>query len=196
MPDPRGVEYPTVATVTETAADGLRARFEELLALWQRDTMLFSDPDRIFGHPAFDRIVALGDPAVPLILEKVHKGSVFLCAALHAITGAEPAADDDTSLGFCDAWTRWGQAQGLLAAGCGEQLRLLAGPATVADLIETLQHLPGDLPIAVDCPSVGVDSLSGIQEVYITAAVQTLPLPLMWRWAPNDPHAAAVVRIG
>ena len=107
-----------------------------------------------------------------------------------------PAPDDATSLGFCDAWTRWGQAQGLLAADCDERLRLLHGPATVADLIEALQQLPAGLPVTIDAPSVGADSLSRLKEAHVTAAVETLPLPRMWRWAPNEPRAVAVVRIG
>ena len=100
-----------------TTADGLRSRFEDLLSLWRGDTGLFSDHGRIFAHPAFAQIVALGDPAVPLILEEVHKGDVHLCGALRAITGADPSADADTSLGARDAWTRWGQ--GSWAARCG-----------------------------------------------------------------------------
>ena len=74
----------------ETTAEGLRSRFEELLACWRRDTAIYSDSGRIFGHWAFGEIVALGEPAVPLILEEVHKGSVHLCAAMNAITGAAP----------------------------------------------------------------------------------------------------------
>lgn len=48
-----------------------------------------SNPFVYVKHEAFDRIVAMGEPVIPEIIEKYRDGSVFWGAALARITGNE-----------------------------------------------------------------------------------------------------------
>lgn len=46
-----------------------------------------SDPNVYLNDPSFDALVALGEPAVPLIIERYRNGSLFWGAVLARITG-------------------------------------------------------------------------------------------------------------
>lgn len=74
----------------------LNERFETLAREWdahreaRRES---SNPYAYLDHPSFDAIVALGEPALPLIIERYREGSVFWGAALRKITGKTEFGD-------------------------------------------------------------------------------------------------------
>jgi hypothetical protein len=65
-------------------------------------------------HPAYQRIIGMGPPAVPLILARLREQAAQWFWALTAITGEDPAEDETTIEGATSAWLEWGRARGLV----------------------------------------------------------------------------------
>ena len=104
-----------VQLVTAPAADDPPARFERLAADWQRAVAHQSSSRIRYEHPAYQEIIALGRPVVPLLLRDLETNHRHWFAALQAITGANPVPPEDA--GRIDrmtaAWLRWGEENGL-----------------------------------------------------------------------------------
>src|SRR5205823_13379721 len=96
----------TVPQQTET----LEQRVTRLLNLWRAETAPFSSTTKITGHPAYQELIALGRPVLPLLfrdLEQSQDG--HLSRALAAITGAHPVPEEDHGRirKIAEAWLRW-----------------------------------------------------------------------------------------
>ena len=100
----------------EAATDELEERFVSLRDRWRRETFLLSSIDEICTHEAYQRIIGLGESALPLILRDLEKSPGHWFWALRAITGETPEGGD--IVGDVEAmarrWTDWGRANGLL----------------------------------------------------------------------------------
>ena len=93
-PHVRGLGYNQYGdTVDIEPAD--RERFQELADRWQNETVFLSNSDRAAAHPAHQEIVSMGEPAVPLILERMRSQGGHWFHALHAITNANPVQPAD-----------------------------------------------------------------------------------------------------
>lgn len=92
----------------------VREIFEPLAERWEEETAFLSMTPQITGHPAYFEIVALGPPAVPLILERLKKSTRPWFQALAAMTRENPAADAETNSEAAHAWLEWGQSRGLV----------------------------------------------------------------------------------
>lgn len=94
----------------------LRERFERLASEWdahreaRRES---SNPYSYLEHASFDAIVALGEPAIPLVIERYRDGSVFWGAALRRMTGRSEFGDG--VVGDLEStrrqWLAWWDAQ-------------------------------------------------------------------------------------
>ena len=95
---------------SQTVAD----RFHELADRWEHETWMLSNTDQAIAHPAHKAIVKLGDPVVPLILERMRTRRGRWFHALHAITKANPVnpADHGNVAAIQKAWLRWGRDHG------------------------------------------------------------------------------------
>jgi hypothetical protein len=82
---------------------GLEATFLELAAQWERETGMLSLVQKMVMHPAYQRIIGMGQPVVPLILR-----------ALEAITGANPVLPEQRGRldEMAAAWLAWGRENG------------------------------------------------------------------------------------
>lgn len=113
--------------VTKQCQEGLRERlatvrreikFHEFVEWWKRDTQHLSNIKKIICHPAYFRIVGMGNEALPLILDELQRELDYWFVALTAITGHEPCTDrkqvamDDMRA----AWLNWGREHGYLRA--------------------------------------------------------------------------------
>jgi hypothetical protein len=94
--------------------DEVREIFDELADRWEVETEFLSMTPQITGHPAYFEIVALGFPAVPLILGRLQKNVRLWFQALVAMTRENPAADAETNSAAARLWIEWGQQQGLI----------------------------------------------------------------------------------
>ena len=109
----RGLGYGQYADEVEIAP-AARQRFTELADRWEKETWFLSSSSRAVEHPAHKEIVSMGEPVVPLILERMRGERGHWYFALRAITGANPvnAADRGKVAVMEQAWLRWGEING------------------------------------------------------------------------------------
>ena len=94
---------------------GLKKRFLRLVADWkkQRDT-LSSSPADYAMCPAYQKIIAIGPEAVPLILEELQRHPDHWFWALHVLTDADPVPRAKRGIfkEMVRAWLEWGERSG------------------------------------------------------------------------------------
>lgn len=92
----------------------LEYRFLNLASLWKQDNLFESSPWRMSVHPAYQRIIGMGQPVVPIILQHLSREADFWFEALTAITDEQPVPPEHA--GDIEAmrqdWLRWGREQG------------------------------------------------------------------------------------
>lgn len=95
----------------------LERELAALEAEWKKDTLVSSNMEKILGHWAYRKIIALGPPVVPLLLERLRYEPDHWFYALSQITGEEPKLvnGDETFEGATEAWVRWGKQKGLIS---------------------------------------------------------------------------------
>jgi transcriptional regulator with XRE-family HTH domain len=95
---------------TAGSEDEFRALFEE----WRRDTATSSSMRTKASHPAYRRIVAMGEPAIPLILAQLRRQPSHIFWALHEITGVNPVQPGSAGKvrEMVEDWLTWGALQG------------------------------------------------------------------------------------
>ena len=114
-PHVRGLGYGQYADAVEIEpAD--RERFRELADQWQEETILLSNSDRKNAHPALQEIISMGQPVVPLILERMQSQGGHWFEALQQITGARPVPPESRGRikEMTQAWLDWGELNGYL----------------------------------------------------------------------------------
>jgi hypothetical protein len=96
----------------------LRERFRRLAEEWQDQARHMSVSRRMARLPAYQEIIAMGPPAVPLILEELRRRLDHWFLALEAITGVDPVPPELKGYvqAEADAWIAWGKAHGHLPA--------------------------------------------------------------------------------
>lgn len=102
---------------SETSVFGeLEERFGALRDRWRRETVLLSSVHDICTHEAYQRIIGLGEPALPLILRELEHSADHWFWALRAITGETPEGPDVSGdlAALARVWTNWGRDHGLL----------------------------------------------------------------------------------
>lgn len=93
---------------------GLRRKFEDLVREWEHDTMLSSSSHEIIMHPAYQRVIGIGERALPLIFEELKRGKGHWHWALCAITGENPAASTDSLREAAKEWLAWAEERDFL----------------------------------------------------------------------------------
>jgi hypothetical protein len=103
-------------TLQVQQTDDLRDEFARLAAIWKDETRFLSSTTDIATHPAYQRIIGLGMPAVPLILEQLRQEPRPWFWALRAITGEDPVptAAKGKVREMADIWLNWAADQGLI----------------------------------------------------------------------------------
>lgn len=93
-------------------------RFARLADRWERETRNMSSPNAAERHPAYQQIIDLGKPVIPLILKRLAEYPSFWFKAL-LIISAEPNDPVQPSMhgdvqAMADAWLSWGERNGYL----------------------------------------------------------------------------------
>jgi hypothetical protein len=101
---------------TTTPRAGVTGQFQALAEQWKAGVAVLSSATAMVSHPAYQGIIALGPPAVPLILRDLEREPAHWFEALRAITGEDPVPPEDWGKvqAMADAWLAWGRARGLL----------------------------------------------------------------------------------
>ncbi len=93
---------------------GDRARFEALAAQWRKDTAHLSSVAQLAMHPAYQRIIGLGERALPFLFQDLNREPSHWFWALRAITGANPVPESAKGnvAAMTAAWLDWGSSRG------------------------------------------------------------------------------------
>jgi hypothetical protein len=89
--------------------------FYKLRAEWVADTRMKSNAIAILMHPAYYRIIGLGQEALPYIFEDLKKGGGPWYVALDAITRQDvgKGIEGDAKM-LRERWIEWGKANGYI----------------------------------------------------------------------------------
>src|SRR5262245_22590822 len=105
---------PAKPTPAAEPSESLEAKFQRLATVWRAETAYVSSSGDLVAHPAFQDIVALGSPVIPLLLCELEKRTGHWHRALRRITGDDPvpAADRGNIERATEAWLRWEKEHG------------------------------------------------------------------------------------
>ncbi|MGI8588242.1 MAG: hypothetical protein ACR2M0_11230 [Chloroflexia bacterium] len=88
--------------------------FDALARDWQEETGMLSVVQKKAMHPAYQRIIGLGRPAIPLLLRELKERPSHWFWALDAVTGENPVPPGADPTEALEAWPRWGKERGYL----------------------------------------------------------------------------------
>lgn len=92
----------------ETAGEALKAEFDLLVNKWKEETFFYSSLTKQFSHPAYTRIIAMGKPALPLVLKELQNSNDNWFYALKFMAGEDVSAGIKTYEEAKSAWLEWG----------------------------------------------------------------------------------------
>lgn len=91
-------------------------RFRRLAAEWKEESRYLSNTAQMAMLRPYQRIIGMGEPVVPLILEELRREPDHWFWALEAITEQNPIPPEAAGKVhlMAQAWISWGQQQGIL----------------------------------------------------------------------------------
>jgi hypothetical protein len=92
----------------------LEATFATLVQQWRRETALSSIIGKKVMHRAYQRIIAMGPMAIPLILRELEERPDHWFWALSVLTDENPAESAADFNEAREAWLRWGRERGYI----------------------------------------------------------------------------------
>lgn len=92
----------------------IEGSFRQLVGEWKAATAFTSSGTEMLLHPAYQRIIGMGQEAVKLIVSELRREPDHWFWALKAITGEDPvAAEDHGKLDrMTTAWLKWAAQRG------------------------------------------------------------------------------------
>ena len=97
-----------------TYEDRRAKQFHRLVDQWIDDTLDMSSVKDMVVHPAYLRIIAMGDWVIALLLRELEERPNYWFVALRSITEDDPIPDNangDFTM-MVDAWLEWGRREG------------------------------------------------------------------------------------
>jgi hypothetical protein len=97
------------------------AEFAALAQQWREATHFLSAVEDIAMHEAYQRIIGMGEKALPFILRSLGAGLDHWFWALEAITGESPVPAEEAGdmERMSERWLEWGRRRGLLGEPSG-----------------------------------------------------------------------------
>jgi hypothetical protein len=95
-----------------------RERFQRLTREWKEHSKYLSNTAQMAMLKPYQRIIGMGESAVPLILEELQREPDHWFWALEMITEENPVPPEAAGrvLQMAQAWIDWGKKKGYLAA--------------------------------------------------------------------------------
>lgn len=110
---PEDAEEVLIARIKETDRERA-ARFASLAETWREETWYLSLDAQKIAHPAYQSIIQMGRPIVPLLLCEMEIKPTFWFAALQEITGEKPDLNAESFDEAVAAWLDWGRKRGII----------------------------------------------------------------------------------
>lgn len=92
----------------------LREEFAGLANQWRSETQHLSLVSKKIAHPAYLRIIGMGKPVIPLLLEELRDRPAHWFVALKSTANVDPVPGGANPSQARDAWLAWGRSEGLL----------------------------------------------------------------------------------
>ena len=88
--------------------------FYSLVHEWKRDTQFVYTLDELVMHPAYQRIIGMGEKAIPMLLRELDEHPDHWFWALEAITGAHPVFPSQQGKidEMAKEWLHWAEENG------------------------------------------------------------------------------------
>jgi hypothetical protein len=111
--EPAGV-YEEFLRSQNQECEEIQTEFNELVRLWKHARSAASSSTVIAMHPAYQRIIGMGKPALPLILRELSHQLDHWFWALKAISGDDPIPMEHRGKmkQMAADWLRWGHEKG------------------------------------------------------------------------------------
>lgn len=95
----------------------LEESFARLVYQWKKETRGVSSSTSIALHPAYQQIIAMGEPCIPLLLRELSRGSGRWFWALESITGENPVPPEfqGKTKYMVRFWLDWGKEKGYIS---------------------------------------------------------------------------------
>jgi hypothetical protein len=92
----------------------LEAEFNRLAEEWRTETRMLSLVTHKSMHPTYQRIIGMGKPVIPLILQDIQQKPDHWFWALRAITGENPVKPEQVGRMklMAQAWIQWAKEHG------------------------------------------------------------------------------------
>jgi hypothetical protein len=89
----------------------LENQFYTLATEWENAVSGLSLTTQMAEYPAYQKIIAMGIPVVPLLLLQLHEHPVYWFSALNAITGVNPIKLEHRGRvkKMAEDWLEWGR---------------------------------------------------------------------------------------
>jgi hypothetical protein len=96
--------------------ESVAERFQRLAAEWKEESRYLSNSAQMAMLGPYQRIIGMGAPVVPLILEELRREPDQWFWALESITEKNPVSPEARGKVrlMAEAWVRWGEQEGLL----------------------------------------------------------------------------------
>jgi hypothetical protein len=89
-------------------ATELEAEFTKLVRRWKEETFHLSSLTKVYAHPAYQRIMAMGTAGIPLILRELQNGQGRWFYALKFMVGKDISEGINDFEDAKAAWLEWG----------------------------------------------------------------------------------------
>ena len=88
--------------------------FTALVNQWREENRGVSSTNQMCMHPAYQQIIGMGEPVIPLLLRELEKKSGHWFWALKSITGEDPVPPEHRGKinKMIKAWLEWGGERG------------------------------------------------------------------------------------
>lgn len=102
--------------ICKTTADPLYEKFQRLLAEWREQAAPLPSAAAMAMLPSYQKIIGMGEPALPLILKELKDRPAHLFWALKAISGVDPVPPEDRGRidKMIEAWINWGRQKRII----------------------------------------------------------------------------------
>src|SRR5438876_7709544 len=104
--------------IPPSGATDIQERFRRLMSEWKEQSRYLSNTAQMAMLKPYQRIIGMGWPAIPLILDELAREPDQWFWALEAITEENPVPPDAAGhvRRSAEAWIQWGRERGLVVA--------------------------------------------------------------------------------
>jgi hypothetical protein len=109
-------ELASILRLRDRGHEAVRQRFSNLVAHWKSERGHSSRLKDLVTHSAYQQIIGMGEPAIPLLLEEMQERPDHWDWALRAITGSDPVPPESWGKlrEIAAAWVTWGKERGYI----------------------------------------------------------------------------------